>query len=178
MSFVKHGYHKIELSADEVFYANLAFRTGVRQFYNIVFAGIKPDDELYPDVAWTFGYGVGTSPRLIKKWLSMNIDLTCQQLNINELPNTMSLLNKLHVGFDVQFAPHVSLYTGATINGYLTQASAVVPSLPGLPLPGSSNPNNYPLFSGFQPPIVYDEVIGGDVRLRMWWGAKIGLRFL
>ncbi|HEY5916071.1 MAG TPA: hypothetical protein VIU13_01655, partial [Chryseolinea sp.] len=34
MSFVTKGYHKIEISADEIFYTNLAFRTGVSQFYN------------------------------------------------------------------------------------------------------------------------------------------------
>ena len=177
MSFVKHGYRKIELSADEVFYANLAFRTGVRQFYNIVMAGIKPDDEIYPDVAWTFGYGIGTAPRLIKDWLSMNIDLTCQQLNVNEMPNSMSLLNKLHVGFDFHFAPNVSLYAGATLNGYLTQASLAAP-FPGLPLPSTTNPNNYPLFTGYTPSFIYDDILGNDVRLRMWWGAKIALRFL
>jgi hypothetical protein len=177
MSFVRHGYHKIELSADEVFYGNLAFRTGVRQFYNIIMAGIKADDELYPDVAWTFGYGVGTAPRLFKDWLSMNIDLTCQQLNVNEVPNSMSLLNKLHVGFDFQFASHVSLYAGATLNGYLTQASLATP-FPGLPLPTTTNPNNYPLFSGYTPSFIYDDILGNDVRLRMWWGAKIALRFL
>ncbi|HEY9487176.1 MAG TPA: sigma factor [Chryseosolibacter sp.] len=31
MSLVWKGYHKIEISADEIFYNNLSFRTGVRQ---------------------------------------------------------------------------------------------------------------------------------------------------
>src|SRR5690606_38563400 len=39
LSFVKTGYHKIEVGADEVFYNNIAFRTGVPAFYNILFAG-------------------------------------------------------------------------------------------------------------------------------------------
>ena len=43
ISFVKTGYHKLEISADEIFHANLAFRTGVSKFYNILSAGIMPE---------------------------------------------------------------------------------------------------------------------------------------
>lgn len=32
LSFVKNGYHKIEFSADELFYTNIAFRTGNKLF--------------------------------------------------------------------------------------------------------------------------------------------------
>jgi hypothetical protein len=178
MSFVRHGYHKLEISADEIFYANIAFRTGVRQFYNIIMAGVKPDDELFPDVAWTFGYGFGTAPRLIGKWLNLNLDLTCQQVNVNGIPTTLSLLNKLHMGFDFQIARKFSIYAGATLNGYLTnpsQSGNPLGSLPGFP---GLNSQEFPMFRGYHPPIIYDENVSSDVNLKMWWGAKVALRFL
>ena len=60
LSFVAKGYHKIEISADEIFYTNLAFRTGVSQFYNIFTAGVKPDsfdeDETILDVWLWYWY--------------------------------------------------------------------------------------------------------------------------
>jgi hypothetical protein len=178
MSFVRHGYHKLEISADEIFYANIAFRTGVRQFYNIILAGVKPDNQLFPDVAWTFGYGLGTAPRLIGKWLNLNLDLTCQQVNVNGIPNSLSLLNKLHLGFDFQIARKFSIYAGATLNGYLTnpsQSGNPLGSMPGFP---GLNSQEFPMFRGYQPPIIYDENVSSDVNLKMWWGAKVALRFL
>src|SRR5690606_21412119 len=54
ISVVAKGYHKLEVSADEIFYLNLAFPTGVPHFYNIVTVGAKPhsfDDE---QTFWTF----------------------------------------------------------------------------------------------------------------------------
>ncbi|HZI24584.1 MAG TPA: STN and carboxypeptidase regulatory-like domain-containing protein, partial [Chryseolinea sp.] len=67
ISFVLKGYHKIEVSADEIFYTNVAFRTGIRQFYNILTAGAKPDTFEDEETHWTFGYGIGTAPRLSRR---------------------------------------------------------------------------------------------------------------
>lgn len=79
LSIVKHGYHKLELSADEVFYSNIAFRSGVRTFYNIISAGYNPETQIGSDAVWTFGYGVGTA-RKVFRWLDLNIDLTSQHV--------------------------------------------------------------------------------------------------
>ncbi|HEY4656654.1 MAG TPA: hypothetical protein VIH22_19185 [Cyclobacteriaceae bacterium] len=34
------------------------------------------------------------------------------------------------------------------------------------------------LFTGYGPHIIYDEDIGDRSHLRIWWGGKIGVRFL
>ena len=39
-SFVKTGLHQLEISGDEIFKANVGFRTGVPEFYNIFNVGI------------------------------------------------------------------------------------------------------------------------------------------
>jgi hypothetical protein len=164
ISIVKKGYHKIELSADEVFYTNLAFRTGVKKFYSQLMAGLKPTQSIEPTdtSVWTFGYGLGTSPR-INRWLSIDIDLLSQHVNKGSFTEELSLLNKFYVGLDFQLAKKFSIATGLTLNGYLTRPSYT----------------DYPqLFTDFKPNIFYDENVGTDINLKMWLGAKIALRFL
>lgn len=159
ISLVRRGYHKLEIAADEVFYTNLAFRTGVRQFYNIFNAGIQPDDLGNP--VYTFGYGVGTAPKLTR-WLFLNIDLTANHVEEGHLTLKTSLLNKLYTGFDFQLSPKFSITAGATLNAYVTRRDL----------------SEYPaLFTGYEPSFVSDREIGDNSRMRMWWGAKVGVRF-
>lgn len=172
MSIVSKGYHKIEFSADEIFYVNAAFRTGVRQFYNILQAGMKPESfdgsanpgSLNPDQEniWTFGYGVGTAPRLTK-WLYLNVDLTANHVNKGSFTNSISLLNKMYLGFDFQVAKKFSITAGATLNGYLSDPSY------------TENPT---LFTDFTPSIIKSYSFTSGNELKMWWGGKVGIRFL
>lgn len=172
MSLVSNGYHKIEFSADEVFYVNAAFRTGVRQFYNILQAGIKPeslDGSTGPtsptpsqENVWSFGYGIGTAPRLTK-WLYLNFDLTANHVNKGGFTNSLSLLNKLYLGLDFQLAKKFSVTAGATLNGYLSDPAYA---------------DNPALFTDFTPTIVKEHIFSNGNDLKMWWGGKIGIRFL
>lgn len=161
ISYVRSGYHKLEFSADEVFHTNVAFRTGVSKFYNIIFAGVRPDHDLPSNPVWTFGYGVGTAPRLTR-WLDLNIDATAQHVNQGSFTNELSLLNKIHVGLDFRLARKFSLYGGVTLNGYLTHNGYA-----GYPV----------LFTDYQPTVTHEQN-WGQSNLKMWWGAKVGLRFL
>jgi hypothetical protein len=161
VSYVRSGYHKLEVSADEVFYTNLAFRTGVRQFYNIVMAGMKPEKTIDNINVWTFGYGLGTAARLSRK-LQVNVDVTAQHVNKGSFTHELSLLNKVHVGVDFQLARKFSAYAGFTVNGYLTNASYT----------------DYPeLFTDYKPSIFYDHTFNNGSNLKMWFGAQVGLRF-
>jgi hypothetical protein len=164
LSLVKSGYHKIELSADEVFYANLAFRTGARKFHTILMAGFKPEQSIEPSdtSVWHFGYGLGTTRKLTQWWL-LDIDLSSQHVNKGSFTEELSLLNKAYVGFDFQIAKKFSLATGITLNGYLTKTTYT----------------DYPtLFTDYQPKIISDKNFDNDLNLKMWWGAKVALRFL
>ncbi|HEY5691099.1 MAG TPA: hypothetical protein VIS49_06565 [Cyclobacteriaceae bacterium] len=172
MSFVSKGYHKIEFSADEVFYINAAFRTGVRQFYNILTAGLKPeslDGSLTPssptptqENIWTFGYGLGTAPK-ITNWMYLNVDLTANHVNRGSFTNSVSLLSKLYVGLDFQLAKKFSITAGATLNGYLSDPTYA---------------ENPVLFTDFTPTIQKTHTFSNGNDLKMWWGAKVGIRFL
>lgn len=160
ISFVNRGYHKIELSADEVFYANLSFRTGVRKFYNILSVGFKPEVTLGTPGAWTFGYGLG-SARKLNSWLFLNIDITSQHINEQWFTTSLNLLNKLHLGLDFQVAKKLSLYVGGTFNVYLTQEQ---------PAPF--------IFPGYSPRIIFDNGFDGSVNMKVWYGGKVAIRLL
>jgi hypothetical protein len=156
------GYHKIEVSADEVFYTNVAFRTGVRQFYNILTAGAKPDTFGDEETIWTFGYGLGTAPRLSRK-LFMNIDLTANQVVKGNWTDAINMINKLYVGVDYQFAKKMSITAGVTLNVHLTDVTY----------------QDYPeLFTDYKPHFFSEHTYSNDIHSKMWWGGKIGIRFL
>ena len=161
MSLVWKGYHKIEISADEIFYNNISFRTGVRQFYNIFSAGAKPSTYKENDTRWTFGYGIGTAPRLSRK-IFLNLDLTSNQIVNGNSLESVNLLNKLYLGIDYQAFRKVSLTFGTTLNGYITENTADAAAL----------------FTDYQPNIFYRRNIGSDHNMKMWVGGKVGLRFL
>lgn len=164
ISIVKSGYHKIELAADEVFYTNLAFRTGANAFHNILFAGFKPEQSLALNdtSVWTFGYGIGATTKLTR-WWHLDFDLTSQHINKGSFTDALSLLNKFYLGFDFQLARKFSIALGATVNGYLTKTTY----------------SDYPiLFTDFTPNVFVNENLGNDVNLKMWFGGKFALRFL
>lgn len=172
MSIVSKGYHKIEFSADEIFYINAAFRTGVRQFYNILQAGVKPesfDGSVNPvsptpdqENIWSFGYGIGSAPK-ITKWLFLNLDITANHINRGSFTQSISLLNKMYFGLDFQVARKFSITAGATLNAYLSDPSF------------TENPT---LFTDFNPTIIKSHNFSNGNELKMWWGGKIGVRFL
>jgi hypothetical protein len=162
LSFVMKGYHKIEISADEMFYTNVAFRTGVHQFYNIFTAGAKPSTFKNDATFWTFGYGVGTAPRLSKK-LSLNFDITSNQITQGHAIEAVNMINKVYVGIDYTIVKKVSITAGATLNGYVTDNTY----------------NQYQdVFADYHPNIFYNQNFGNDLNMKMWIGGKVGLRFL
>ena len=162
ISVVLKGYHKLELSSDEVFYTNLAFRTGVRKFYTIITAGANPSTFKRDETLWTFGYGLGTARR-VSRSIHLNLDITSNQVVEGNSIEAINLLNKVHIGFDFQLVPKMSLAIGATVNGQITR---------------SSYDNYGDLFSHYQPDIIYERGLARDLNLKMWVGGKVGLRFL
>lgn len=162
ISIVGDGYHKIEISADEVFYTNIAFRTGVRQFYNILTAGANPATFDQDTTLWTFGYGIGTAPK-ISDGLSLNFDITSNQVVYGNKIEAINLLNKFYAGVDIRLAKNLSITTGITLNAHITKLSH----------------DDYPvLFADYSPDIFYERNLGSDHYVELWWGGKIGIRFL
>ena len=161
-SYVRHGYHKVELFADEIFYTNIAFRTGTHHFYNIMTFGMKPENDPGDNnVEWTFGYGIGTAPRLTR-WLYLNFDLTSNHLSKGKISDGTNLLNKLFMGFEFQVQKKCSIALGVTLNGYITD----------LPATGYKD-----IFTGNRPRIIQEHTNSNGTDFMMWWGLKGAIRF-
>lgn len=161
MSIVGKGYHKIEVSADEIFYNNLAFRTGVRAFHNIFHVGARPSTYSDEKTIWTFGYGVGTTARLARK-LFLDFDLTSNQIVEGNTIEALNLLNRAYLGLDFQAFGKLSINAGATLNGWITERDY----------------DAYPsMFTHYEPNIFYERNVGRNNHMKMWVGAKVGIRF-
>lgn len=164
VSYVRNGYHKLEISADEIFYTNIAFRTGTHKFYNIFTFGIKPEsdpNDTDRSTEWTFGYGFGTAPQIFD-WLYWNFDLTCNQLNKGEFTKAINLLNKAYLGLEVQPFDRIGIAFGITLNGYLTK---------------NSYDGYYDIFTDYRPEIIKEHNYNNNTHLTMWWGFKGAIRF-
>lgn len=164
ISYVRDGYHKLELSADEIFYTNIAFRTGTYRFYNIFNFGIKPQtspNDPARETEWTFGYGFGTAPDIFS-WLNLNIDLTSNHLNKGEFMRELNLLNKLYVGLEIQPFDRIGIAFGVTLNGYLTD---------------NAYDGYYDIFTNYRPDIIKEHDYNNGTHLMMWWGFKGAIRF-
>jgi hypothetical protein len=160
MSFVAKGYHSFDVYADEIFLFNGAFRSGVRQFYNILLVGLRPESTRHPFL-WTFGYGVGTSPRISDR-LSLTIDLTAQQVSEKQFTPAINLLNRLALGTDLRLGKHLAIFAAGQITLQITRESY----------------ETYPeLFSFYSPRLLTDTLhTSSGLQLRAWIGAKAGVR--
>lgn len=159
LTFVRSGYHTLEFSVNEVLPLNLAFRTGKREFYNIFFAGLRPESN--EQVTWSFGYGLGTSPRLGKKTF-LNIEVSSEQLSQGGV-HALNLINRGYLGAEFQATKNFALFAGPTVNFRVFDSSyAFHPEL----------------FTYTNTTIHNDVYYPEDLGSQFWWGFKAGFRFL
>ncbi|MDN3205261.1 STN and carboxypeptidase regulatory-like domain-containing protein [Algoriphagus sediminis] len=159
LSFVRKGYHTVEIGADEIYPTNIALRTGTRAFYNILSAGIRPEQA--DSVTWSFGYGIGTSPRLGKK-LYLNFELNTSQMNKGNVLAT-NLISRAYLGLDYQLAKGVALYAGPSFNIRIFDTSY------------DDHPETFAYFT----PRVFGRNTFESQNLgqELWWGFRAGIRF-
>jgi hypothetical protein len=113
LSFVNKGYHKIEVGGDEVFPINVAFRSGVKRFYTILSAGMQLQNT--DTITWNFGYGIGTSVMLNKKW-SSDFDLTMHQVVVANRIGNFNPLAKFSVMMERKLSHKFSIAIGPILN--------------------------------------------------------------
>lgn len=159
ISFVRKGYHKVEIGTDEVLPINISLRTGTRSFYNMIFAGVRPEQA--DSVTWAFGYGIGTSPRLGMKTF-LNIELSSEQMNKGNVL-AMNLINRVYLGFDYQISKRFGLFAGPTLNYRVYD---------------NSYTDHPELFTNFSPTIQSEKFYAtNDIATQLWWGFRAGVRF-
>ena len=154
LSFVRKGYHTLELTANELIPVNLSFKTGITRLYSILTAGLQKE-------LLTFGYGLGTQFRLAKR-LTVSMDLTGNYLSDNRnFLRSKGALVRFAPTLDIRLAKHFTLVLGPTLSGFagLDHADAGTGDFPFL----------------FSLPIKNLMIVSTPVSIRM--GATAGFRF-
>jgi hypothetical protein len=125
LNLVRQGYNQVEISASESFFGNLAFKIGVKPFYNIFYLGARISEvpnsnnngeAAIKELTWGLGYGIGTAFNLGKRTLS-NLELI--SIKVNEREGWTRPLHQLHQFrclFDWRLGRRLSVYMGPTAN--------------------------------------------------------------
>ena len=150
-SYVQEGYHLFELSGNEIFYGNLAFKTGTRSFCNFVQFGMGTEYKLQGS------YGIGTIFTLKKK-LSMNIDVSAGFVYHPVDTIYHGLLLKFNPALEYRFAKHFAIFGGPAYNCFVFSK--------GQPSATSRGLSYYDFyFSSTQ-----------NASIQMWIGGVVGIR--
>lgn len=113
INLVKHGYHKLYLSANEVMNANIAIKTGNPKLYNILIAGINPGSD---DKVFSYGYGLGREIKLGKS-ITLNPEISSQYLYLGNW-HYDNWLSKVQLLVNVRLAKNIALTGGPSFSAY------------------------------------------------------------
>ena len=113
LTFSKKGYRAVEISANESFYANLSFRTGLKKFYNIFTVGLQPVGN---QLNWGLGYGVGMYRTLSNK-IDLNFDITSYAV-YEDAPiwKSYTNLNKINFGAELALSKNIKAFGAINYN--------------------------------------------------------------
>lgn len=157
-SYVKSGYHKIELATDELLFTTVGFRTGVNRLHNIFFSGYSFAMQSH---LWTYGYGLGTIVSFKNKW-DVRFDLTLQQVQpVQSNTIALNLLHKLFVGLSYNAFSKVGITIGPSYNIILSD---------------DSNSAAAEIFTKTSSYYLHHSSRNG--KLSTWAGARLSLTFL
>jgi hypothetical protein len=156
-NFIKNGVHQLEISGDEMFYLNVAYRSGVRQFHSIVTTGIDFTNLVLP--LWTYGAGLGSTSAISAK-TAVDFDILFQNVVKGGYVNN-NYLYKINLGLTWQFSAKNSLYMGVSYNFLVTDL----------------HQRHYPdAYSDIAPYSFKNREIS-HYSLRQWMGFKAAIRF-
>ena len=158
ISIVRKGYHKIDLSAEEVLYANFTYKIGVRRFYNMFTAGIQPGSE---GPVWGFGYGIGGQIGTRRAVVSLDLKGTQIMENVDEQAFNVSFRFSPIVG--IRIVKRLSLFVGPALNLHVSDLKDAVT--------GEFITNIAP-----EKTLIWEDVPGENTQFQLWGGGTIGLR--
>ncbi|MEZ4921716.1 MAG: hypothetical protein R2780_00960 [Crocinitomicaceae bacterium] len=155
-NFVKEGYHKTEVSANEIFALNLVFKTGTQRFYNTYNFGVRPGFHK----AYGLGMGFGSYLNMGEKFM-LSMDVTGQMVFENEFKAfKFAQLYKFSPTIDFKLAKWVTVFAGPSINVSIQAFQ--------------SDNGFYDTNIAFNP--FYKKVTSQDLT-QAWVGGQIGFRF-
>jgi hypothetical protein len=159
VNIIKKGKNQFEFSGDELFYTNIAYRSGTSSFYNIYTAGYRPGTK---ENLWHIGYGAGTAFKLKNK-LTSDINVTMHHVSDGGFYWGTSELVRLYWGVEYKVAKKIAIAAGPTCNFYVSDVL--------LSDYKSSKQNILPYHN-------FDQTTNNDFNVKGWLGARIAIRFL
>lgn len=166
LSFIGNGYKALEVYTAEDFQANIAFKTGVTKFHNILAVGVEIDDQ----ERWGFGYGIGSEWEFSRRF-HLNTDLVYYRLiehSYRTFPKehfTVESLNnlaKFRLLATVQLGRNLALFGGPTYNATFSRYR--------------ETPEG-PIGPGLQVGNVFYDRTYNNTNYKMWIGFNAGIRF-
>lgn len=157
-SFVKTGYHKIEIATDETQFVTIGFGSGVEHFYNLLFGGanIKNNNLI------TLGYGLGSSFK-INKYFRLALQATSQQMHdVRSQKIYLQQISKFFIGPEFRLNKRIALTAGPTYNFSIAQ----------------TNDPYYSISYQQIPQKAYNTITTGNYQMTDWIGFKVALKLL
>lgn len=118
INLIFKGYHKLSISTNEVINLNAAFKTGNKNVYSILTAGINVGTN---QKAFSFGYGIGTN-LAIGKVFSINPELTAQHLYPGNWDH-LNLLTRAELNVSARLFKYVTIHAGPAFSVYYSNTT-------------------------------------------------------
>lgn len=158
-NYVKNGYHKVEVYADELLNVNLAYRTGVKKFFT--FFSVGANAFYVSDLVWGYGIGLGTMWQLNEK---NDIELNIMEQNIvhkSDVENNAQVFRG-YLGFNRKISSNSYLAYGLTYN---------------LMYYNTDDASSSSTFSKIIPYTLSSSNVSTGHKLSSYIGARVGIRF-
>ncbi|TSD64043.1 hypothetical protein FFF34_015930 [Inquilinus sp. KBS0705] len=151
INYARNGYFKISLLANETLNANLAIKSGSRNFYTIYTGGarLNPDSKIY-------GFGMGFGTLTGKGTVAFNPEISSRYLYEGTW-RYANFLNRLDANINVRLAKRITLLAGPSVNFYYTEQGTAI--------------NSYALAQNLQ------HNFSASTRQFWWVGWNVGLNF-
>lgn len=163
-SFVKKGYHRIEIGTSETFHTNIALRVGVNRFYNIFFLGGRAYEALDDSKAlgWGLGYGVGSLLKTHPRG-QLHVELISAHINEQSLwTRELNQLQQLRVNWEYSMDNHLGFYFGPVANLLVSRRK---------------DPESGRVGTNFPPYRWRASRPGAATSVQFWGGLALGVRF-
>jgi hypothetical protein len=154
INIVKSGYRKLELSTNETFHFNVAYKTGGRFLYST----LKTGGGKYLHA----GYGIGMIFRK-EKTASFNIDYIASAVFNTRKGSDFFLGNmtKIHFDINLKLNKKLQLFAGPSFNFFVPQ---------------TNNENGLASYTSFTPGIKFINKAIATNKTQNWWGWHLGFK--
>jgi len=156
VSIVNKGYHRFELSYNDVLYGSLSFKIGVRKFYNIFTGGYN-----WMNNAMGYGYGFGTESSMGRNGV-FNFDATLTQIFEDTDDVAFNATARLNPSFGIQLWRRVALTAGPTVCLHISDLR---------------DPDTNEFITDIAPYVIWEDVPSENTKFQFWIGWNAGIRF-